>query len=178
MNWYRPVTKYDVDISSNKEVKRVCLCCHGNMVSLANKSCCGFILSLETCVPNTKFRNNKVMRVCSCCHGNRVPQQQVILLIGTVTRVPLTKYEIQRTGNNKVMRVCSCCHGNSVSLATSQKMDCSCPKEPVYSIPKLTKLQQVLSNSEENYPFPGKLIEMVTSSEVGYVSKLGPIRRH
>ena len=31
---------------------------------------------------------------------------------------------------------------------------------------KLTKLKQVLFNLEENHPFPGKIIEMVTSSEV------------
>ena len=31
---------------------------------------------------------------------------------------------------------------------------------------KLTKLKQVLFNLEENHPFPGKIIEMVTSSEI------------
>ena len=38
MNWYRlnrPITKYEVDISSDKEAMIACLCCHGNMVSLA-----------------------------------------------------------------------------------------------------------------------------------------------
>ena len=49
------------------------------------------------------------------------PQQQVILLIGIVTRDSFTKYKADRTGNNKDLVLCSCCHGNRGLLSNQSK---------------------------------------------------------
>ena len=92
MNWYWskwPVTKYEVDTSSNKKLMIVCLCCHGNMVSLATSHAVDWYCPLRPVYQILSFQPTKQWGYALVVMTTGFPQQRVILLIGDCCKGPI-----------------------------------------------------------------------------------------
>ena len=67
--------KYEVHLPSNSKDISMCLCCHGNKVSIATSNTvdsCWLKESLYQIRTSYISLNSQVIDACFCCHGNKV----------------------------------------------------------------------------------------------------------